>query len=272
MARINALTFHGDPEIESICRLVREAGFDSLEVSRPPFYEKLRTPALRRTFVRWAGEQGLSLYGFDAWVEVEPYEQREQTLEGFRHAVDWASDLELGMLISHDPWPGVHAGRDPEECLKINTDFFRQVAECCVSAGLRLVVEPHPDTLSMRNAWAIRWIDALREGLPPGAVGLVYDCCHYGVGQPDRYIESIAELGDRITHLHFSDGDRQTYALHLPLGDGSLDLDAIVAALRGIGYAGTLTNDLYSYPLPRAGARRNAVRIRQIESDLGIRG
>src|SRR5207249_4484176 len=75
MARINAVSFHEDPCIESICRRVRAAGFDSLEVSRPPFFTTLTTRASRQRFAGWAADLGLSLYGFDCWVEVEPYNQ-----------------------------------------------------------------------------------------------------------------------------------------------------------------------------------------------------
>ena len=44
MARINAVSFHENRSIDEIFRIVRAAGFDSLEVSRPPFYDKLTTP------------------------------------------------------------------------------------------------------------------------------------------------------------------------------------------------------------------------------------
>jgi sugar phosphate isomerase/epimerase len=99
---------------------------------------------------------------------------------------------------------------------------------------------------------------------------VLYDCCHYGVGQPESYAESIKILGSRIRHLHYSDGDRKTYALHLPLGDGELDLAAICANLKAIKYRGTLTNDLYSYPLLDDAARRNVARIREVEELLSL--
>ena len=270
MPRVNAVSFHETPGIETICRTVVGAGFDSLELSRLPFFEKLTTARTRRAFAEWAERLGLSLYGFACWVDVDPYVAFDETLEGFRGAVDFAADLDLGMIISHDPWAKVNGDRSPAECLRTNVELFRRVADMTAEKRLRLVFEPHPDTLSMDNAWAVDFIDAVSEGHAPGTVGILYDCCHYGVGQPESYAPSIAALGKRILHLHFSDGDGESYALHLPLGDGTLDLAGVVAELQKIGFDGTLTNDLYNYPLLEEGARRNAPRILDVERQLGL--
>lgn len=264
MARINAVSFHENPSIEDICRTIRAAGFDSLELSRPPFYNKLTTPGTRASFARWLSELGLTMYGFDAWVEVDPYTAREATLAGFQDAIRFAADLDLGMIITHDGWKRIVGGRRSSECLAILIPYFRTL--CDMAAGLDVVLEPHPDTLTMDNSFAIDLVD----GVARKNIGLVYDCCHYGVGQPNSYIEAIERLGKRIRHVHFSDGDRATYALHLPLGEGELDLNAIVAALKAVGFRGTLTNDLYNYPLLEHGARHNADRIRQVERELQL--
>lgn len=270
MSCVNAVSFREYPSIESICRLVRDVGFDALELSRPHFYEKLTTERTRRRFAEWTAELGLELHGFDCWVEVEPYTAFEETLADFHRAIDWASDLGLGMIISHDPWEHVNGDRNPSECLSVNVSLFRPVVEKCAERGLRLVFEPHPDTLSMQNSWAIDFIDTLAGGSSWETVGLLYDCCHYGVGQPETYVQSIGQLGSRIRHIHFSDGDRKTYALHLAAGDGNLDLEEVVSAFQNIDYQGTLTCDVFNNPMLEDCARRTVQRIRDVETRLDI--
>ena len=268
MACINAVSFHEERSLEAICRRVQAAGFDALELSRPPFFEKLTTPGLRKRFREWAEELGLALYGFDCWVDVDPYTRIAETLAEFRRALDWAADLSLDMVISHNAWASVNGHRSPSNCLAANTKLFREVVALAVDRGLRVVLEPHPDTLSMQASWALELIDAAGDGFPPGSIGILYDCCHYGVGQPMSYVEAIRSLGHRITHVHLSDGDAETYALHLPLGDGVLALAEIIDALGEVGYHGSLTNDLYNYPLLDDGARRNIAHVRAIEARL----
>jgi len=266
MSRINAVSFYENRSIEEICRIVREAGFDSMEVSRIPFFEKLITKGTRKTFAGWAEKIGLSLYGFDAWVDFDPYQARDETILGFQEAIDFAADLDLGQVITHDGFKPIWEGKTLKECLQVLIPFFQEVADLAARKELKVVLEPHPDTLSMDDAFAIDLVDGVeRENL-----GLVYDCCHYGVGQPDTYVQAIEKLSHRIYHLHFSDGDRRTYALHLPLGEGELDLDAIIEALKAISFCGTVTNDLFNYPLLEDGARRNATLIPEVEERLGL--
>jgi sugar phosphate isomerase/epimerase len=266
MARINAVSFHENSSIEAICRTVKLAGFDSLEMSRPPFYQRLITRGLRGRFAEWTQSIDLALFGFDCWVDVDPYRNPRGTLAAFQDAIDFACDLDLKLLISHDPWMAVNQGRSAAQCMKVCCELFRQVADAAAQSNLLVVFEPHPDTLSMDNAWACDFID----GLDRPNVGLLYDCCHYGVGQPASYVEAIGVLGQRIKHLHWSDGDAVTYALHLPLREGQLDLKRIESALVEIHYQGSVTNDLFNYPLLEEGARHNAPRTREFEGRMKL--
>jgi 2-keto-myo-inositol isomerase len=266
MARVNAVSFYRNMGVEEICQIVTRAGYDSLEVSRIPFFEELTTSDRRRAFIERAKDIGLSLYGFDAWVDFDPYLSRENTLRGFDSAISFSSDLELGQIIAHDGQIEITQGRSPEQCLSVLVPFFREVADRAGEVGLRVVLEPHPDTLSMDDSFAVDLID----GIERENVGLVYDCCHYGVGQPETYLQAIERLNHRIHHIHYSDGDKATYALHLPPGKGSLDLDAIVEALKAIGFGGTLTHDLYNCPNLEQEVLRSSPKIREVEDLLEL--
>lgn len=151
MPCINAVSFHEDPSIESICRRIRQAGFDALEVSRPPFFAKLTTPHTRDRFAHWVAEQGLRLHGFDCWVDVLPASAPDDTFAGFSAAIDFARALDLKFLISHDAWIEDAQGDGPAASLGLHRELFRRVADRCLEAGLNLVFEPHPNTLSMDN-------------------------------------------------------------------------------------------------------------------------
>lgn len=272
MPRLNACIFHReDYSIESIVRKFLTAGFDGMEMSRPPFYDKLTTSGTRKRFVEWMQEQRLSMYGFDCWVNVDPFSKLEETLESFAAAIDWAADLDLGFIISHDTVNEMNGDRSLGDVLKVNVDLFRRVADMCLEKGLRLIFEPHPDMPSMNDEWGIDFVDQLGEGRPDGSVGILYDCCHYGVGQPATYVDAIRKFGRRIQHVHFSDSDRETYALHLPPGEGVLDLEAIVASLKGVGFRGSLTCDLFNYPMLEDGARRSVGAIAEVERKLGLK-
>lgn len=270
MPCINAVSFHQYAHIEGICRVVRDAGFDAIELSRPHFYDRLTTPETQQAFVNWCDTIGLSLRGFDCWVDVEPFDAFDTTLAEFAHAVDFASALNLGLIISHDTWAHTNGSRSASDVLKTNVRLFRKVAELTAAQNLKLVFEPHPDTLSMDNAWCIDFIDSVADGYSPDSVGILYDSCHYGCGQPSSYVEAIEILGRRIQHVHFADGDAQTYALHLPVGDGCLDLQAVTDAFRQMEFSGTLTCDMFNYPLLEDGARRSVAAVGRVETELGI--
>ena len=267
MPRINAVPFYKNRTLEGICRTIVEAGFDSIEVCRPHFYETLVTRELRQTFLRWAEKLGLSCLGMDTWVNVQPYENPDATIADYAAVVDFAADLDLKQIITVEGQDDIVGDRTHTDCLKVLVPFYQRVADMAAAKDLQLLFEPHPDTLSIENNFAIDLVD----GIERDNVGLVYDSAHYSVGQPKTYVESIAILGDRIRHLHFSDGDAKTYSLHLPVGEGSLDLDGMIGALKDIGFQGTLTNDIWGYPLLEDGAKRNAPRIKALAQVLELR-
>jgi len=98
--------------------------------------------------------------------------------------------------------------------------------------GVRLAVEPvnrYEAYLVTSSEAALAYLDAV--GSP--WVGLTLDLFHANI--EERTISgAIRAAGSRLWHVHVADTNREG------LGRGHLDLDACVAALRGVAYAGAL--------------------------------
>jgi sugar phosphate isomerase/epimerase len=58
--------------------------------------------------------------------------------------------------------------------------------------------------------------------------------------------ELLAHFGPRIRHVHLHDNKGGTADLHLPLGSGTMDFRRQLAALKSIGYDGTITLEVFS--------------------------
>jgi sugar phosphate isomerase/epimerase len=135
--------------------------------------------------------------------------------------------------------------------------MFQSVVRFAKPHNARFLVEPHPFTVGMNDQFLIKLCDAL----DPAHFGVLYDCCHYGVGQPHDYVGAIQRLGRRIRHIHFSDSDQVTSELHYAPGKGKMDLPAVLKAFKDIGYDGTLTLDLYGNPTPVYSSRQCASEV-----------
>ncbi len=144
--------------------------------------------------------------------------------------------------------------------------MFQSVVKFAMAHSARFLVEPHPFTVGMNDQFLIKLCDAL----DPAHFGVLYDCCHYGVGQPRDYAGAIHRLGRRIRHIHYSDSDQVTSELHYAPGTGKMDMSAILRAFKAIGYEGTLTLDLYGNPTPVYAARRCAPEVDQACQFLGV--
>ena len=108
-------------------------------------------------------------------------------------------------------------------------ETLRLVADEFVQAGVRGAVEPiRAAEVSFCHtvADALRFIQAVDH---PGVQHINGDVYHMQVEEPS-IAGAILEAGERLTNLHLADSNR------CALGDGSLDLDAVIMALYTIGY------------------------------------
>lgn len=261
-----------DYPVEDAMRIFRDAGFTSVEMW-VHHLKRAKTDELRQKFAAWAkgiglGMGGLNVVGEDYFRPFGTDQEVEHTLAmlksdmhfakalGTRDVLVWEGRAPAGTTESH--WI--------DRLLPRLVELFRAAIEYAKPHGMRFLVEPHPFTVGMSDAFLIRLCDAL----DPAHFGVTFDFCHYGVGRRNDYVDAVYALGHRIRHIHFSDSDQQTSELHFPVGRGRMNVPKILDAFREIRYDGTMTLDLYGYPTPVEALAWSVPRMREALEYLGI--
>src|SRR5438876_1231555 len=126
--------------------------------------------------------------------------------------------------------------------------------------GVLLLVEPEPGLLIET---AEQLLEFMRHIDSP-AVGLNFDIGHaYCVG--DDPAETIPRVARYIRHFHLEDIAATRVHHHLVPGEGAIDFASTLRAIRGIGYDGWVTIELYPYADdPDTAARTALARVREI--------
>lgn len=106
--------------------------------------------------------------------------------------------------------------------------------------GLTLHVETHPLTPIPAADDLIALVDRFDDP----ALGIAYDVANAEfIGENQS--QAIERMGKRLTQLHLSDGTRSSWR-HDPLGEGSVDFPAILAAANRTGFSGVAILELIS--------------------------
>lgn len=124
----------------------------------------------------------------------------------------------------------------PEDEWRWSVEGVRASAREAERLGVRLAVEPlnrYEAYLVTSMATALAYLDAAASP----SVGVTLDLFHANIEEP-TISGAIRAAGPRLWHVHIADTNREG------LGRGHLDLEACLAALRGIGYAGALVLEL----------------------------
>jgi inosose dehydratase len=172
----------------------------------------------------------------------DPAPEVALALEGFVAA--GATTLVLAAATGQEGYDGRPVLDDAGwQTLLANLDRLAGVA---AAAGIRATIHPHVGTM-VENA------DDVRRVLDGSAIGLTLDTGHLLIGGVDPVALAL-EYTDRIKHTHLKDVDAAWAAkvqsgevgyteavrqgMYRPLGQGDIDLAAIVGALEKSGYDG----------------------------------
>jgi len=269
MLRSSSITFH-TYTLEQVCKLNVELGFDALELWKEHLLG-VKTPELARQFSSFAKSIGLNICALNNVdsKNFRPFDSEEHyalTLASLKSDVDLAESLSIKDVFAFEGRDPRSGNGDKSVLLKTLSRLYGEAIEYSSKKGIRFLIEPHPFTIGMNLDFLLKLCDSQ----DPNYFGVLYDCSHFAVGKPTGYIDAIKTLGKRIKHIHFSDSDKRTSELHYPPGMAELDIDGIISAFKQISYDGTITLDLWGYPLPIEGSKIAMGKLKDAISTLSI--
>ena len=121
-----------------------------------------------------------------------------------------------------------------------------RVVAIAEARGLRAQFHPHLSTI-------VETPDEVRTIFARTGIGFCPDTAHLAAAGGD-VAAMVREHAARISYVHLKGWQREPFAF-TPVGVGDCDNAAVIRALREIGYAGWVCNELDSWPDPIGAAR-----------------
>jgi myo-inositol catabolism protein IolH len=236
---------------------VRDLGYDAIELTpRPDFLPQYVHPRVGRAGIRAfrnaleaAGVDVVSILCLYRWSSPDERE-RAAAVRYWKRAIEVAA--ELGVTRMNTDFHG-----RPEAAEASEAQFFTSLEALLPDfeqAGISLALEPHPDDFVEEGDAAV---DLVR-GIDSPLVTYVY-CAPHSFYMKGDIREMIRYAGDAISLVHVADtwdhrassglrylinppGSAVRVHQHLELGKGEIDIDAVFAGLKEIGYDGILTS------------------------------
>ena len=205
-----------------------------------------------------------------SWIEKE----REFRQLRIKHTIDCiylAADLgaktistEPGGPIDLSSRKGADYDKDWKEALDLFVDGINQVIPHAKKAGVRVLVEPEPDLLIQRSEEFLQFIGEVDQDV----VGMNFDVGHFYCVNEDP-AGLIEKMWPYIGHFHLEDIAATREHVHLALGKGAIDLRRVLSSIKGKGYTGYVTVELYPYQEdPGDIARQTMVYLKEWESAI----
>jgi len=177
--------------------------------------------------------------------------QRARRVDFLRRAIDVAVALRAPAVSL---WSGTAESDEPREVLDERlAEGLRQLARHAEARGVAIGFEPEPG-MHVGDLTGFRRIrDLVREP----ALRLTLDVGHAHITETSA-ADAVQAFARDIVNVHL-EGMRRDRHEHLLPGDGDLDLPAVVAALREVGYRGPANFELSRHGHMAVEAARRAI-------------
>jgi len=154
--------------------------------------------------------------------------QRQNAIDYIKRELDFASAIGASYMLVVPAAVGRSCAYDDSE-FERSTATLRIVGDLFVQHKVKAAIEPIRSaevSLTHTIADAIRYIDAVNH---PGVQHINGDVYHMQ-SEESHIGEALLAAGERLTNLHLADSNR------CALGEGAMDIDAIIMALYVLGY------------------------------------
>ena len=210
---------------------MKNAGIKHMEVSvSKELTDKLDYKELKS----WAERYDINLWSFHLpfWpfseLDISKPSLAKETVECLKELIKKASEIGIDKFV-------IHASGEPidesERALRMETakKSLYDLAEYAKGFGATILVENLPRTCLGRSSSDIKELLSAHPNLKS-----CFDTNHL-LGQD--YVEYINEVGASILTTHISDYDFKDERHWLP-GEGKIDWQKLLGALKGVGYSG----------------------------------
>lgn len=230
-------------ELESACRSAAEIGFDAVEIF-PPGPQAVDERTLRPLLE----ELGLSLAAVGTgagWVKHrltlvdQDAGRRDAAIDYVKSIIDVAGAFGASAIIGS--MQGRWSDEMPREVAReVLAESLEQCGEYAMQYGVPLFYEP-------LNRYETNHVNTVADGvellgkLSTSNVKLLCDLFHMQIEEVDA-AEALRFGGSHVGHIHFVDSNRR------PVGYGHMEMRAVIAALRAIGYSGYLSAEALPWP------------------------
>jgi sugar phosphate isomerase/epimerase len=191
-------------------------------------------------------------YWHPSFIEAEP-NYRQVRIDHTRRALSLCAELGAPHITT-EPGGPLAPGASRSGAIDLFVEALKPLAEHAHQLEVLLLIEPEPGLLLETSDQYLE----VAERVNAPSIGLNFDVGHaFCVGED--LPRAIAKLAPHIRHYHVEDIAATRVHHHLVPGTGAIDFAEVIAAIRGTGYDGWLTVELYPFVDDPDSAARSAL-------------
>jgi len=164
---------------------------------------------------------------------------RKAAVEEMRSALIAFVELGVSKVTVH-PDKSIPFALGLKGILQRNLLSFAEVDALAKPMGIQILIENMDRTFNTKEQ-----LQETFSQLPQ--LGFHLDVGHANLNsEKNRTEEFLQAFHNRLMHVHLSDNFGRAEDLHLPLGVGNIDWKKMVSLIKGFGYDGTITLEVFS--------------------------